>query len=52
MLLDEPIETKLGHAAIDDGNYVRTNFVHGGQGDAMLGKFHLKKDEIKAQASS
>ena len=39
MLLDEPIETTFGHAAIDDGYYVRTDFVCGGQGDVMPGKF-------------
>ena len=43
MLLDEPIDTTLGHATIDDGNYVRIAFVHGGQGDVMPGKFQQKK---------
>lgn len=52
MLLDEPMDTTLGHAAIDDGNNVRTAFVRGGQGDAISGKFQQKKAEIKAQASS
>lgn len=52
MPLDEPMDTTLGHAAIDDGNNVHTSFVRGGQGGAMSGKFQQKKAEIKAQASS